>query len=337
MNNGGNMNLGIVGTGLIVNELLPQLEHIPGITCSALCGTEKSKDKVDELCATYHILIGVTDYQELLATDIDTVYVAVPNHLHYQYCLDALRANKNVIVEKPITSNLAEAEVLAGLARDRNLFFFEAITTQYLGNYKKIKELLPQIGEIKLIQCNFSQYSSRYDAFRKGEILPVFDPAKSGGALMDLNLYNVHYVIGLLGAPEQVEYYANVERGIDTSGVLMMKYSDSKAVCIAGKDCGAPSRCVIQGTKGYLLQDTQSSICGAVTLHYNDGTELHFDENVEYHRMVSEFTEFEKQISSGDRTACYHMLDISLTVTKALYEARLSAEIHFQADDIVLK
>ena len=59
---------------------------------------------------------------------------------------------------------------------------------------------------MKLVQCNFSQYSSRYDAFCAGETPTSFDPARAGGALMDLNVYNISYVVGLFGEPNQVHY-----------------------------------------------------------------------------------------------------------------------------------
>ena len=49
-----------------------------------------------------------------------------------------------------------------------------------------MKELLPRLGDIKLVALNFSQYSSRYDNFKKGIISPSFDPNNAGGALMDL-------------------------------------------------------------------------------------------------------------------------------------------------------
>lgn len=328
------MKLGIIGTGMIVKELLPELAKIDEIECCAICGTPRSKEIVDSLCSQFHISKGVTNSMELLDSDIDTVYVAVPNNLHYQICLDVLNADKNVIVEKPITSTYKEAVELANLARSKNLFFYEAITTQYLNNYAKIRELLPQIGEVKVVQCNYSQYSSRYDAFRAGQILPVFDPDKSGGALMDLNLYNIHYVMGLFGVPEQVNYHANIERNIDTSGLLFLQYPGFKAVCIAAKDCGAPARNVIQGTKGYILQNTPAGICGAVTLHLNDGTEQIFDENGDKHRMVAEFTAFAQQINAGAITTCYQMLELSLAISKVLTEARHSAGIHFIADDV---
>ena len=150
---------------------------------------------------------------------------------------------------KPLTSTLREGEELAELARKQRLFLYEAITTIYQPDYAALKAQLYRIGTVELVSCNFSQYSSRYEAFRRGKIHPVFDPEKSGGALMDLNLYNLHWMLGLFGTPEQVEYYANMEHGIDTSGVLLLQYPDFQAVILATKDCAAPSRYIIQGTE----------------------------------------------------------------------------------------
>lgn len=327
------MKLGIVGTGKIVQEFLPYLKDIEGITLNGICGTLRSKETVERLCQEYQIPWGVTEYSKLLELDIDAVYVVVPNALHYEFCLQALKAGKHVIVEKPMTSNYKEAEELSLLARENHLFLFEAITTIYLDNYKKIKELLPLIGDVKLVECNFSQYSSRYDAFQLGEVHPVFDPNQSGGTLMDLNLYNLHYVLGLFGVPEKVEYHANIERNIDTSGVVFMNYPSFQAVCIAAKDCSSPARYVIQGTKGYIMQTTTANICGEISLHLNDGTVKNYNENLMSHRMISEFQAFQRLMSLGDLRECYDKLDHSLSVSKVLYDARVSAGIRFRADE----
>lgn len=88
----------------------------------------------------------------------------------------------------------------------------EAITNQYLSNMTFIKEHLDQLGDIKIVECNYSQYSSRYDAFKRGDIAPAFNPKMGGGALRDLNIYNIHFVVGLFGRPKTVQYLANVEK-----------------------------------------------------------------------------------------------------------------------------
>ena len=70
---------------------------------------------------------------------------------------------------------------------------------------------------------------------------------------------------------------------------------------------------------------------GAVTLHLNDGTEELYDENPSS-RLEAEFLSFARQIASGDRTACYQMLEYSLKVSRSLTQARLSAGIRFPSD-----
>lgn len=324
------MKLGIVGTGMIAQMVAPHLEAW-GCPIAAVCGTPDTEDQVREL--TSHVGGSVyVDFDTMLEeADVDTVYIAVPNVLHHPFALKALEAGKHVIVEKPIASNVREAEELAAAARERGLLLYEAISTLYLPNYAKVRELLPRIGDVKIACCNYSQYSSRYDAFRSGSVLPAFDPAKSGGALMDLGLYNLQYLIGLFGEPNGVRYEANVERGIDTSGVTTLDYGSFKAVSVAAKDCAAPTMNVIQGSNGYILQTTPANRCGVVTLHLNGGEEQHFDESPEL-QWESEFRAFAKGINEYDRAGCYHLLEHSVTVSRCMTEARKTAGIVFAAD-----
>ena len=185
---------------------------------------------------------------------------------------------------------------------------------------------------MKLVQCNFSQYSSRYDAFCAGETPVSFDPECAGGALMDLNVYNISYIVGLFGEPNQVHYLPNMERGIDTSGILTMEYNSFKAVSMAAKDCGAPARYIIQGTKGYILQKSTANWCGGVTFHPNQGKEEHFNLNGGRPRQAAEFHAFARAIEGGDQELCSRMLDTSVAVSRVLTVARRSAGIKFPCD-----
>lgn len=186
---------------------------------------------------------------------------------------------------------------------------------------------------MKLVQCNFSQYSSRYDAFCKGETPPVFDPNCAGGALMDLGVYNVSYIVGLFGEPNQVKYTANIERSIDTSGILTMEYSGFRAVSIAAKDCAAPARYVIQGTKGYILQKSTANFCGGVTFHPNEGKEEHYNLNGGRPRQAAEFEAFARALEGGDQELCTRMQDTSIAVSRVLTVARRNAGIRFPDDN----
>lgn len=326
------MKLAAVGTGWIANDVLHHLSGW-GWEVSAICSTPRSKAKAEALAAQCGGTPCIyTDFEEMLNQEkVDAVYLALPNHLHHQYAMKALEKGFHVIVEKPLAGNHREALEMAELARKKGLFLYEAISTIHHPNFHQIKELLPRIGEVKLVNCNFSQYSSRYDRFLRGDVAPVFDAAQSGGALMDLNLYNLHYIMGLFGTPRSVAYLPNIQNGIDTSGILTMDYGAFQAAAIAAKDCGAPCLCSIQGTKGYLLQTTPANTCGELLLHLNDGTEERYDTPVSS-RLEPEFRHFLREMEAGDLEHCYQTLEHSLSVCQVQTEARQGAGIYFPAD-----
>ena len=323
------MKLGIIGAGMIVKEFVTIAHETEGLELTAMSGREHNKELFKEFQEKYDIKNVYFNNDEMINSNVDTIYVAVPNNLHYEFAKKALEAGKNVIAEKPMTTTYKEALELSEIARQKKLFIFEAITTQYLPNYKKIKELIPELGDVKIVQCNFSQYSSRYDRFKAGEEFPVFSPQYAGGALMDLNIYNIHYVVGLFGKPKNVEYHPNIERGIDTSGILVLDYDDMKCICIGAKDCKAPIAYNIQGTKGCIHQKYPANSCNEFELIMNDGKRKMINKNNHEHRMVNEFIEFVEMFENKDYEKCYKMLDHSLIVTEVQDIARKKCGLRF--------
>ena len=134
------MKLGIIGTGLIVKDFLPELVKMKGLEIVSIMGSPTGFEKAEALSVQYGIPNAVHDLEELCGTDIDTVYVAVPNNMHFAYCKKALEMGKNVIVEKPMTDDAGQAESLAALAKKKKRFLFEAITTVYITGYQKIQK-----------------------------------------------------------------------------------------------------------------------------------------------------------------------------------------------------
>ncbi len=327
------MKLGIIGSGFIVQEFLPKLVDLDDVEVIAVQGTPDTINQVKELCNANGVKNAVETFEELCKLDIDTVYVAVPNYLHFMYCKQSMEHGYNVICEKPMCSNYNETLSLKEMAQEKKLFLFEAITTLYLPNYRKIKEWLSRIGIIKLVQSEYTQYSRRYNAFRDGEVLPAFDPKKSGGALMDLNLYNLYYVMGLFGKPVSCKYYANIERNIDTSGIAVLQYDTFIATCLAAKDCKGKYGGIIQGTNGCIKSSYPPNLVGEITLELNDGTKEVFDDGSAMQRLIPEFTTFISTINSKDYKFCYEMLDMSLAVSKIQTELRLEAGVKFPADE----
>ena len=204
------MKLGIVGAGTIVPDFLNAAKEIQDIEVVSISGQESDLKIMKKLAEENTINNIYTSYSDMLKDDIEIVYVAVPNSLHYKFAMEALEAGKNVILEKPFVSSYKEAKELIGFANEKKLFIFEAISNQYLPNY--------------------------------------------------LNVYNIHFILGLFGKPDKIQYIANVERNIDTSGILTLEYPTFKCVSIGAKDCKAPVTINIQGDKGFIHSDEPANV-----------------------------------------------------------------------------
>lgn len=327
------MKLAIIGAGNIVHAFLPQILAAPGITIIAIQGTPRSIEKTRALCAQYAIPHALQSFDEVEALRPDAVYIATPNHLHYPYARRALEAGIHAIVEKPLTVNLAQAEALAALARQKGVCLYEAITTPHMGNYRQLQSWLPRLGAPQLIRCDFSQYSRRYDAWLAGQTLPVFDPAQCGGALMDLGVYTVHFAVGLFGAPQSVRYTANIEKGIDFSGTLVLRWPGRLATLTFAKNCAGPVCCLVQGTAGWMSAAQTPNHVGAVALTLRDGTAETFDDGLTDSRCTVEFAAITRAIAARDTAFYEACLAQSLAVMRVLTEARADAGLRFPAGE----
>lgn len=325
------MNIATVGTGSIVDSFLSAVSELDDVNCVAMYS--RKKQNAGPLAEKYKVDSIYTDYEEMLKDrSIEFVYIASPNSLHYDHAYKALNSGKNVICEKPFTSTMKETESLMELAKQKRLMLFEAITTIHLPNYGLVKEQIDKLGRITFIQCNYSQYSSRYNQLLNGESPNVFSLKYSGGALADINIYNLHFVMNLYGSPQSISYTANKhENGIDTSGVLLLKYPDFIAECVGCKDSNSMNFVLIQGEKGYLHVENGANGCRRVIVHLDD-EEVSLNMQTNSNRLYYEVAAFNEIYKNKDYERCYELLDHTHSVMKMLVEARKTAGIIFEAD-----
>lgn len=337
------MKLAWIGTGRIVHDSLYAVTPLTQIEKAAIYARPHSRKTAEELAAQYGIREIYTDYTELLEkTDADTVYIGLVNSAHFSYAEQALAHGKNVILEKPFVPTLREAQRLAALAREKGCMLMEAITVLHLPVFSKMRENLPKLGQLRAMQLNFSQYSSRYDRYLQGDVDYCFDPAYQGGALFDLNVYNVHYCAGLFGMPRSVSYFPNIgHNGVDTSGQLVLRYDGFSAVCLAAKDSDSPGHVTIQGERGFMIAEgcpnsagklTVTAVCGGAAQERSaSGATVRKTETECFtapevlHRMTWEFKRFAEIVDKNERDTADWLLSESLQVVEILELARKSA------------
>ena len=314
------MKLGIIGSGMIVKDFLSFANELPEIKLEAIAA--RNIENLKELQSKYNIKNIYTNIELCLENkEIDTIYVAVPNNLHYSVAKKALEAGKNVICEKPFTLKYDEGVELFEIAEAKGLILIEAITNQYQKNYLDIKDNLNKIGKIRLVECNFSQLSSRYEAFKNGVIAPVFDKSKGGGVLGDLNIYNIHFVVGLFGKTNKVHYSPNIVNDVDTSGILLLEYDNFKVVCIAAKDTFNNSYVNIQGDQGIIKVIGPTNEVPNYSIQTKDNF-IEENKNIHSHRMFAEFKKFVEVINNKDFEFMNNQKEHTLNVMYIYEEAK---------------
>ena len=321
------MNLCAIGTGAITKSMLAEFARSQVLHCTAIYSRKEETGRA--MAEEFDIKTVFTSMEEMLADpSIEMVYVASPNSVHYGQTKAALLAGKHVICEKPFAPTVAEAEELIALAKEKHLLLFEAITTAHHPHYAYVKENLPKLGKLKMVSATFCQFSSRYPALLAGKASPVLNHAFAGGALMDINLYNIHFVVGLFGAPKEVRYFPNRhESGVDTSGMLALQYENFQCQCIGAKDCAADNGVQIIGEDGYMVVTPSSSNCQTVRLclRGQEPEMVHLPENPWYH----EVQDLGRLVEAGDYEACYSALEVTRNVVQVLEKARAYAGFGF--------
>lgn len=275
MGGDGEMKIGIMGSGEIVSGMLAMMQQTGTFQCSALFCREESHERGAALAEKFGIDTLYHNQEEFFADDsFDTVYIAVINSQHYSYTRNALAHDRNVICEKPFTSTYEQACELNRLAEEKNLMLYEMKRGIVTENYARIRKALPEIGVPAMALSSLCHRSRRYDQYLAHHVAPVFDPACDGGALYDMGVYAVHFMVGLFGMPESAVYRKTVGyNGIDLDGALTMQYPGLMCMNMISKTVSVKPSFTIIGSNGHITSDSSVMLPGRTLLVLNSGEE----------------------------------------------------------------
>ena len=344
--------LGTIGSGVIVHSVLKGVVKAPGFRLAAVYS--RSADKAAALAGEFSGPAAgddapaacYTDMEAFLSDEsVDLVYIATPNLLHYEQAKAALLHGKHVLCEKPMCTREDQAAELFALAESKGLLLMEAAPTSYLPNFRLLQEALPQIGRIRLVMGNYSQYSSRYDRLLDGEVTNIFEPDYAGGAFMDINLYNVLLNCCLFGRPESAKLYPNLfalpakadrvspSASIDTSGVLIMEYPGFVSTNAGAKDTFGINYFEIEGEKGYIyIKDGPNGIASVRVVTKESDVTLNEQTKPGYDRWDYEAAEVARIINEDDRAAVLEKKQYTLDTIHVMENARKAEGILFPGD-----
>jgi predicted dehydrogenase len=213
---------GILGCGRIARKFAADLALVKDARIMALGA--RHIDHAREFAKDFPAPHVYGSYEELVADpEVDVIYVATPHALHHEHTLLCLNHNKAVLCEKAFAINLRQAEEMIKLARERKVFLMEALWSKFLPQYQKMQEIIAtgELGEIRNVLVDFG--------FIPQPPVPprLYDPALGGGSLLDIGIYNVFFVLSVLGRPDAIEASMTpTAEGVDEQCAALFKYKN---------------------------------------------------------------------------------------------------------------
>ena len=213
------MRLGIIGGGLMGKEIASALgrwfalDPFP-VKAELVAVCDLNPDVRDWFARVPGVSLRTSDRAELLASNIDAVYVAVPHNLHRELYLDVLRAGKDLLAEKPFGIDLEAAQAVRDEAAQLGRFVRCSSEFPFLPGVQRVWQMLQepqQFGEILEINAGF-WHSSDLDASKPANWKRQNATCGENGVLNDLGMHVAHLPLRLGWKPARV--YAQLQKGI---------------------------------------------------------------------------------------------------------------------------
>ncbi|HET9155276.1 MAG TPA: Gfo/Idh/MocA family oxidoreductase [Myxococcaceae bacterium] len=221
---------GIVGAGRVASSFVAALSEVSGGVLGAVASRDPERARA--LARSAGREVRVHDSYETLVADpsVDAVYVATPAHLHRAHCLLALEARKPVLCEKPFALDAVQAREIVSAARAGGIFCMEAMWMRFTPACRELQKWVRdgRIGRPLSMMASVGFHYRRDSADR------LFDPARGGGALLDLGVYPISLAVSLLGRPERVTgQLALGPTGVDEQATALLEFGGGARASIA--------------------------------------------------------------------------------------------------------
>jgi scyllo-inositol 2-dehydrogenase (NADP+) len=244
--------VGLIGFGLAGQAFhAPVIRGVPGMELACILERHggKAKEKYPEVRVARTLDEMLSDHA------IKLCVVATPNDSHFSYTKACLEAGRDVVVDKPFTPTLGEAEQLVRLAADRGRLVTVYQDRRWDGDFQTVKRLLQSeaVGAV-------AEYEARFDRFRleSKNVWRERADHPAAGVLWDLGPHLIDQALVLFGEPETVWAAAFCQRRdskIDDSFDVHMEYSHLRATLRARSIAYAPGpHLLIHGTEGSFVK-----------------------------------------------------------------------------------
>ena len=322
-------NWGILGPGKIAHQFAKGLS----ITENGILYAVGSRDsgRADEFAMEYGAMVSYGNYDDLIHDeDVDIIYIATPHHRHHELSKKCLEAGKAVLCEKPATMNAVQFKEIAALAREKKVFYMEALWTRFIPAMTRALEYIRdgRIGEVKALRADFGFKTEYHPSGR------LFNPELGGGTILDIGIYPIFLSLLVLGVPETIKVIAVIgETGIDESCSMIFGYKNgAQASLMSTFLVDTDTSAEICGTRGRIQIHRKWFKPTTLTL-FTDGEEPeHIRLDIRKNGYEYEAEEVMRCLREGRTESDIVPLDFSLSLMELLDAVRKEAGVSYKED-----
>lgn len=221
------VNWAILAPGIIANSMAKAITETAKKNSKIKPYAVASRDKTrgEEFASKWGFEKAYGSYEELFNDpDVDIIYIANPHAFHFDSVMQALKAKKHILCEKPAGCNIGQLNAMIDLAKKNNLFFMEAMWTAFNPCINQIVKTINEgtIGKVKHIDSRFCNRIP-YDPENR-----LYAPYKAGGALLDLGIYNIYFAMKIAGTTKIINHDSTVRLldGVDVWNSVNMTFEN---------------------------------------------------------------------------------------------------------------
>ncbi len=327
------INWGIIGLGNIAKSFASGFINSKNSNLLAIASRNKLKLETFKIHYKIEEKYSFDNYGDLLnCPDVDIVYISLPNSFHYKIIKEAIKSNKNILVEKPATQNFSEILEISKLLIKKKLFFGEGFMYRFHPQTKIILNCINnnEIGELISMDTSFGNNlltKKKFFFFEKKKKIDkenrLFNKKLGGGCILDLGCYPVSFSILIASTIEKINLtnfqlknisldYRNMDVDIDAQADLIFDNGFASKIKSSFKN-NIGKKSVILGNKGSIIIEDTFTANGNIYIN-NHKKKYEIKNNTNQNVFSYEINSVSNSILSGSLKTIYPGMQMDETL-----------------------
>jgi predicted dehydrogenase len=317
---------GVIGPGRAAARFAQGLDAVPEATLAGVWG--RSGERTAAYARQFGAAQAASTLSQLLAAEIDAVYIATHPDTHAELAIAALAAGKHVLCEKPSALNVRQLKTILDAARRHDRLFMEAMKPPFFPLYRRLRAHLTgdPIGPVGFVRAGHCD--STIDAG-----YPLHFRELGGGGIMGIGPYEAFLALDWLGPLQKMHVMGRLNAaGVDSFALIQSEHQHGFAQLHTGIDLLSRGDALLSAPHGYVLIHANWWNPARATIHYADGRVVELDEPFQAGGFNYETAHFCELIRRGLRESPVISHPLSLGMAAMLERARAALEVHFPGE-----